>query len=176
MTDRATLEALSSHELHDRAVHRAVHHLDVGFLWELLRAIPAGEAARLALWSAGLIIAFRVAVCAVLRTARRGGLLGESAIVVGAGTFCDRLENDRAFGAKIAAGEFVRRSDAVDFLHAGQHFDFAGVEIVGDADSAEDSLAGSGGAVDFETEVDQLIDHALDLIFTGRILHGYDHE
>jgi hypothetical protein len=44
MTDRATLEALSSHELHDRAVHRAVHHLDVGFLWELLRAIPAGEA------------------------------------------------------------------------------------------------------------------------------------
>jgi hypothetical protein len=45
MTDRATLEALSSHELHDRAVHRAVHHLDVGFLWELLRAIPAGEAA-----------------------------------------------------------------------------------------------------------------------------------
>ena len=45
MTDRATLEALSSHELHDRAVRRAMHHLDVGFLWELLRAIPAGEAA-----------------------------------------------------------------------------------------------------------------------------------
>jgi hypothetical protein len=45
MTDRATLEALSSHELHDRAVHRAMRHLDVGFLWELLRAIPAGEAA-----------------------------------------------------------------------------------------------------------------------------------
>jgi hypothetical protein len=45
MTDRAALEALSSHELHDRAVHRAVHHLDIGFLWELLRAIPASEAA-----------------------------------------------------------------------------------------------------------------------------------
>jgi hypothetical protein len=45
MTDRATLEALSSHELHDRAVRRAVHHLDIGFLWELLRAIPASEAA-----------------------------------------------------------------------------------------------------------------------------------
>src|ERR1039457_3358634 len=45
MTDRATLEALSSHELHDRAVRRAMHHLDVGFLWEVLRAIPAGEAA-----------------------------------------------------------------------------------------------------------------------------------
>jgi len=38
-------DALSSHELHDRAVRRALHHLDVGFLWKLLRAIPAGEAA-----------------------------------------------------------------------------------------------------------------------------------
>lgn len=45
MTDRATLESLSSPELHDRAVHRALHHLDIGFLWELLRAIPASEAA-----------------------------------------------------------------------------------------------------------------------------------
>jgi exopolysaccharide biosynthesis polyprenyl glycosylphosphotransferase len=53
----------------------------------LLLWIPADVAARLALWTAGLVIAFRIAVCAVLRTARRGGLLGEPAIVVGAGTF-----------------------------------------------------------------------------------------
>jgi hypothetical protein len=45
MTEPDDLDALSSHELHDRAVHRAVHHLDVRFLWDLLRAIPAGEAA-----------------------------------------------------------------------------------------------------------------------------------
>ena len=38
------LDALSSRELHDRAVRHAVHHLDVEFLWELLRAIPAAEA------------------------------------------------------------------------------------------------------------------------------------
>jgi hypothetical protein len=38
------LDSLSSHELHDLAVRRAVHHADVGFLWELLRAIPAAEA------------------------------------------------------------------------------------------------------------------------------------
>jgi exopolysaccharide biosynthesis polyprenyl glycosylphosphotransferase len=53
----------------------------------LLLWIPADVAVRLALWSAGLVIAFRVAVCAVLRTARRAGLLGEPALVVGAGTF-----------------------------------------------------------------------------------------
>ncbi|WP_433173590.1 hypothetical protein [Actinoallomurus sp. CA-150999] len=39
------LETLSSKELHDRAVERAVRHVDVGFLWRLLRAIPAAEAA-----------------------------------------------------------------------------------------------------------------------------------
>ena len=44
MTDRQELEALSSQELHDRAVRRAVHHLDIGFLWQLLREIPEGEA------------------------------------------------------------------------------------------------------------------------------------
>ena len=38
------LDALSSRELHDRAVRRALHHADVAFLWRLLRAIPAAEA------------------------------------------------------------------------------------------------------------------------------------
>ena len=38
------LNALSSRELHDLAVRRALHHADVEFLWELLRAIPAAEA------------------------------------------------------------------------------------------------------------------------------------
>ena len=41
---RDELDALSSRELHDLAVHRAVHHVDVEFLWDLLRAIPAAEA------------------------------------------------------------------------------------------------------------------------------------
>jgi hypothetical protein len=41
---RASLDALSSRELHGLAVRRALHHADVEFLWELLRAIPAAEA------------------------------------------------------------------------------------------------------------------------------------
>jgi hypothetical protein len=41
---RDELEALSSRELHDLAVRRALHHVDVEFFWELLRAIPAAEA------------------------------------------------------------------------------------------------------------------------------------
>ena len=44
MDTETDLEALSSRELHDMAVHRAVRHGDVKFLWELLRAIPAAEA------------------------------------------------------------------------------------------------------------------------------------
>ncbi|MFB9833747.1 hypothetical protein [Actinoallomurus acaciae] len=39
------LENLTSKQLHDRAVERAVRHLDVAFLWRLTRAIPAAQAA-----------------------------------------------------------------------------------------------------------------------------------
>ena len=64
----------------------------------------------------------------------------------------------------------------MDLLDSGEHFNFADVEFGVGADSAEDGLARSGGTVNFETHLDQLIDHMLDLIFTGGNLHGYDHE
>ncbi len=38
------LERLSTQELHDRALRRAEHHLDVRFFWRLLSEIPAAEA------------------------------------------------------------------------------------------------------------------------------------
>jgi hypothetical protein len=44
VTTRDELDALSSRELHDMAVRRALRHGDVEFLWELLRALPAAEA------------------------------------------------------------------------------------------------------------------------------------
>jgi hypothetical protein len=47
MTDEQSpaLEDLTTSELHDRAVRRAEHHLDVKFFWSLLELIPAAEAA-----------------------------------------------------------------------------------------------------------------------------------
>jgi hypothetical protein len=39
------LDALSSHELHDRAVKRAERHFDLPFFWRLLSEAPAAEAA-----------------------------------------------------------------------------------------------------------------------------------
>jgi len=42
MTDE-DLDKLSTHELHDRAIRRAEHHLDVKFFWSLLEVIPAAE-------------------------------------------------------------------------------------------------------------------------------------
>ncbi len=44
MATRDELDRLSSRELHDLAVRRALHHVDIEFFWELLRAIPAAEA------------------------------------------------------------------------------------------------------------------------------------
>jgi hypothetical protein len=43
--DQTDLESLPTSELHDRAIKRAVKHLDLGFLWRLLETIPAAEAA-----------------------------------------------------------------------------------------------------------------------------------
>lgn len=39
------LEALSTQELHDRAIRHAERHLDVEFFWTLLEMVPAAEAA-----------------------------------------------------------------------------------------------------------------------------------
>ena len=40
------LQALTTRELHDRALRHAERHLDVKFFWSLLEMIPAAEAAR----------------------------------------------------------------------------------------------------------------------------------
>ena len=45
MTDNGDLDRLSSKELHDLAVSRAKRHFDVRFFWELMRLLPAAEAA-----------------------------------------------------------------------------------------------------------------------------------
>jgi len=45
MTTGEDLDKLSTRELHDRAVRRAERHLDVKFFWDLLKLIPAAEAA-----------------------------------------------------------------------------------------------------------------------------------
>lgn len=45
MPDTDPLEQLSSKELHDLALRRARRHLDVGFLWQLMKVLPAAEAA-----------------------------------------------------------------------------------------------------------------------------------
>ena len=44
METEANLDSLSSVELHDLAVRRALRRADIGFFWELLRSIPAAEA------------------------------------------------------------------------------------------------------------------------------------
>jgi hypothetical protein len=45
MAEDDPLDQLSAKELHDRAVKRAVRHLDVKFFWRLLEVLPAAEAA-----------------------------------------------------------------------------------------------------------------------------------
>jgi hypothetical protein len=44
MTSFEELDALSSEELHDRAVRHAKRHLNVRFFWDLMQYTPAAEA------------------------------------------------------------------------------------------------------------------------------------
>jgi hypothetical protein len=43
MATREELEAMSTRDLHERAIEIAKHRLDVGFLWRLLEALPVAE-------------------------------------------------------------------------------------------------------------------------------------
>lgn len=45
MSDDDGLEALSSQQLHDRAVRYALRHLDIPFFFRLMEALPVAEAA-----------------------------------------------------------------------------------------------------------------------------------
>lgn len=42
--DRAELEKLSSEELHERAMTEARRRVDLGFLWSVVKAVPAAQA------------------------------------------------------------------------------------------------------------------------------------
>jgi hypothetical protein len=44
-SDTEKYERLSSRELHDLAVRRARHHLDLSFFWGLMEILPAAQAA-----------------------------------------------------------------------------------------------------------------------------------
>ena len=43
MPNEDPLEQLSTAELHDLAVHRALRHLDVRFFWRLMEVLPVAE-------------------------------------------------------------------------------------------------------------------------------------
>ena len=45
MSETDTLDQLSSEQLHGLAVDRAKHHLDARFFWNLMKLLPAAEAA-----------------------------------------------------------------------------------------------------------------------------------
>jgi hypothetical protein len=45
MSTRDELEALPIKDLHDRAMETARKHLDVGFLWDVVKALPVAEEA-----------------------------------------------------------------------------------------------------------------------------------
>ncbi len=83
--------------------------------------------------------------------------------------------DDSAFGAKCAAGELIRRADAVDPEYAGQHFKLAQVQAGCGAYSGKNRLGRAGGSMDVDPCFLHHVDDGIYLFFGGLLLHGYDH-
>src|SRR5437879_636742 len=82
--------------------------------------------------------------------------------------------HDRAFRPEVPARELVRLRDAHDFAHAVQQLDIPWIEIRFDSDRAEHRVRCAGRAMDVEPHRDKPVDHALDLLVAGPLLH-HDH-
>ncbi len=78
-----------------------------------------------------------------------------------------------AGGTETAAGQLVRRNDAVDFLDAIHQFDNGSIEVFVAAHASEHGVDHAGGAVNVEPVFDQAGDDFLDLRLGGALLH-YD--
>ncbi len=61
----------------------------------------------------------------------------------------------------------------MNFLHSGKHREVPRVEIDASANRAEQSLLHSGAAVHRKAQLQQMLDHLLDLRF-GRLFLHYD--
>ena len=75
-----------------------------------------------------------------------------------------------AAGAKAAADQLVGRSDAMGVLDALHHLEIGGFEIAR-AHAAEHRVEHSRGPVHVEAELDEPVDHRLNLRFAGAFLH-----
>src|SRR5208337_4019363 len=81
----------------------------------------------------------------------------------------------RALGTKSAAGQFVRRADAMDLENARQNLEFVEIESCRGANRGQNSLHSSSGPMDINASLFHRFDDGIDLFFGGSFLHGYDH-
>ena len=80
-----------------------------------------------------------------------------------------------AFRTEGAPHQLVGRADAVDGLHAGQHFELARIEVNALADCGQHALTRAGGAMHGKAHLDQMVGDLLDLVFARRLPHRNNH-
>ena len=81
-----------------------------------------------------------------------------------------------AAGSEMAAGQLVRRHDAVAFLDAFHHFELDGIDVAHRSDAAEHRVHHARRTMDDKAHRHQSIDYFLDLGFLGPFLHDNEHE
>ena len=81
----------------------------------------------------------------------------------------------RSLRAKGAAGQLVGRRDAMHIEHARKQFKLRQVDAGGGANAGQNGLRRARGAVHIHSGFHHGVDDGIDLLFSGSLLHGYNH-
>jgi len=60
-------------------------------------------------------------------------------------------------------------------VHSGQHLELNHIEVAGCADTGKNRLLCPGGPVNIESELHHALNHRLNVLLGGIVLHCYDH-
>src|SRR5262249_751209 len=74
-----------------------------------------------------------------------------------------------------ASCQLVGRGDAVGLLHPVKHLDLTNVEVGTHSHGSQHRLHRPGGAMHFKSQIDEALDHMLNLLFCPALLHCDDH-
>ncbi len=80
-----------------------------------------------------------------------------------------------AFRAKTTASQLIGRADAMDIKHACEQFKLPQIQAGGGPNPGQNALGCPCGSMNVDSCFHHGIDHCVDLLFGGILLHRYDH-
>src|ERR1700722_5001918 len=84
--------------------------------------------------------------------------------------------DDRSLWSKTPPRQFVRRTDAMNFLHPRQQLEIANIKINPRPDRSQHGHPRPRRAVHFKSDLHQVLDHLLNQLLVRAFLHRHNHK